>query len=75
LLVAHDTADRYTLYSESVGLVEQWPGVAELLTTEGLGHNRLLRDPGVIAAVVEFVAGGDRPQNQRSVEQKSAPKE
>ena len=71
LLVAHDTADRYTLYSESVGLVEQWPGVAELLTTEGLGHNRLLRDPGVVAAVDDFVGNDDGPQNPRRAEQKA----
>jgi pimeloyl-ACP methyl ester carboxylesterase len=64
LLVAHDTTDRYTPYSDSVTLVEHWPGAAELLTTSGLGHNRLLRDPGVIAAVVSFVANGNGPQIQ-----------
>jgi pimeloyl-ACP methyl ester carboxylesterase len=65
LLVAHDTTDRYTPYVDSVTLVEHWPGAAELLTTSGLGHNRLLRDPGVIAAVVSFVAHGNAPPNQR----------
>ena len=71
LLVAHDTADRYTPYSDSVEFVEQWPGDAKLLTTEGLGHNRLLRDPGVIAAAVDFVGNDDGPQNPRRVEQKT----
>ena len=65
LLVAHDTIDRYTPYGDSVRLVEDWPGTAELLTTSGLGHNRLLRDPGVIAAVVSFVVKENGPQNQR----------
>jgi pimeloyl-ACP methyl ester carboxylesterase len=65
LLVAHDTTDRYTPYADSVRLVEDWPGTADLLTTSGLGHNRLLRDPGVIAAVVGFVVNENPPQNQR----------
>jgi pimeloyl-ACP methyl ester carboxylesterase len=63
LLVAHDTSDRYTPYSDSVSLVDQWPGDARLLTTDGLGHNRLLRDSRVIAAVIDFVA-----ERQRSAE-------
>ena len=71
LLVAHDTADRYMPYRDSVSLVEQWPGDAKLLTTEGLGHNRLLRDTGVIAAVVDFVGNDDGPQNPRRFEQKT----
>jgi pimeloyl-ACP methyl ester carboxylesterase len=65
LLVAHDTNDRYTPYGDSVMLVDHWPGAAELLTTSGLGHNRLLRDPGVIAAVVRFVVDENGSQNQR----------
>ncbi|MDF2748081.1 MAG: hypothetical protein K0S98_2368, partial [Propionibacteriaceae bacterium] len=71
LLVAHDTADRYLPYRDSVSLVEQWPGDAKLLTTEGLGHNRLLRDPGAIAAIVDFVGNDDGPQNPRRAEQKT----
>ena len=71
LLVAHDTTDRYTPYVDSVTLVQHWPGAAELLTTSGLGHNRLLRDPGVIAAVVSFVADGNAPQNQRRLAQEA----
>jgi pimeloyl-ACP methyl ester carboxylesterase len=67
LLVAHDRADRYTPYGDSVTLVEHWPGTAELLTTSGLGHNRLLRDPEVIAAVVRFVVNENGPQNQRTL--------
>ena len=65
LLVVHDTSDRYTPYGDSVRLVEDWPGTAELLTTSGLGHNRLLRDPGVIAAVVSFLVSENGPESQR----------
>jgi hypothetical protein len=32
-----------------------WPG-AELVTTEGLGHRRILRDPAVVARVTDFLA-------------------
>ena len=71
LLVAHDTADRYAPYSDSVGLVAKWPGTAELLTTEGLGHNRLLRDPGVIGAVVDFVAQDDGPLSQQQLKERA----
>lgn len=53
LLVVHDPADRETSYDASVVIVNQWPG-AHLLTTEGLGHRRLLRDRGVVAAVTRF---------------------
>ena len=67
LLVAHDRTDRYTPYGDSVTLVEHWPGAAELLTTSGLGHNRLLRDPGLIAAVVNFVVNENGPHNQRTL--------
>jgi hypothetical protein len=33
-----------------------------MVTTEGLGHRRILRDPAVIAQVVEFVGSGDRAE-------------
>ncbi len=31
------------------------PG-AELIVTRGLGHNRLLADPAVVTAIVDFVS-------------------
>jgi hypothetical protein len=34
------------------------PG-ARLLATHGLGHNRILREPSVVNAVADFVAGDD----------------
>jgi len=34
---------------------EAWPG-SVLLKTEGLGHRRILKDPKVISAVVNFIA-------------------
>jgi len=58
-LVVHDRRDRQTAYSLSVELADTLPD-ARLLTTDGLGHRRILRDPGVVAEVVEFLTGGER---------------
>ena len=54
LLIVHDRADEETLWSGGAALAGLWPR-ARLVTTEGLGHRRVLRDPGVIEEVVEFV--------------------
>jgi pimeloyl-ACP methyl ester carboxylesterase len=55
LLVVHDRNDRRLGWADSVALVDQWPG-ARLVTTEGLGHSRLLGDPAVHEAIVDFVS-------------------
>jgi pimeloyl-ACP methyl ester carboxylesterase len=58
LLVVHDRRDRETSHADSVRLVENWAGPARLISTDGLGHRRLLVDPGVIREVVGFVGAG-----------------
>ena len=58
LLVVHDRRDRETLHDDSVRLVDSWPGPARLISTEGLGHRRLLVDARVIRDVVGFVKSG-----------------
>ncbi|NMR21692.1 alpha/beta fold hydrolase [Cellulomonas fimi] len=58
LLLVHDRADRETRWSDSETIAASWPG-ARLVTTEGLGHGRILADAGVVAHVVAFVAGAD----------------
>lgn len=55
LLVIHDRDDRDTLWSEGAALAEAWPG-ARIMTTEGLGHRRILREPAVVDAAAGFVA-------------------
>ena len=55
LLIVHDRDDEDTFWEDSSNLVEKWPG-ARLLTTKGLGHRRILRDPSVVAAATEFLA-------------------
>jgi len=57
LLVVHDRDDQEVAWQHGGAIAEAW-GRARLLTTNGLGHRRLLRDPGVIAAVTSFVASG-----------------
>lgn len=55
LLVVHDLGDRDVPHDASVALVRSWPG-AELLSTVGLGHRRILTDRAVIGAVSRFAA-------------------
>ena len=56
LLVVHDRDDRETFWSEGNALVEAWPG-ARLISTSGLGHRRVLREPAVIEEARQFVTG------------------
>jgi pimeloyl-ACP methyl ester carboxylesterase len=60
-LVVHDRGDRQTPYADAERLVDALPD-ARLVTTDGLGHRRVLRDPGVVARVVDFVRDGDRAE-------------
>jgi pimeloyl-ACP methyl ester carboxylesterase len=55
LLVIHDEGDRETSIDEGRAVAAAWPR-AELVTTKGLGHRRLLREPVVIRRAVEFLA-------------------
>jgi pimeloyl-ACP methyl ester carboxylesterase len=57
-LVVHDRDDVYTPISDGAAIAAAWPS-ARLHATSGLGHRRLLRDPDVVAEVVEFIASGD----------------
>lgn len=58
LLVVHDRRDRAVPYADGERIAAR--ANAPLLSTEGLGHARLLADPGVTAAVADFIAGGHR---------------
>jgi len=62
LLVVHDRDDKEVPYSVGRRIASQWPG-AELIITEGLGHQRILGDPNVRDAAVRFV---DADVRQRS---------
>jgi pimeloyl-ACP methyl ester carboxylesterase len=52
-LVITDRGDRQTSYADVVDFAESVG--APLVTTEGLGHRKILRDPAVVDRVVDFV--------------------
>jgi pimeloyl-ACP methyl ester carboxylesterase len=54
-LVVHDRDDVFTPVGDGAAIAAAWSS-ARLHVTSGLGHRRLLRDPGVVAEVVDFVA-------------------
>jgi pimeloyl-ACP methyl ester carboxylesterase len=58
LLVVHDRNDRQVTVRDAREIASAWKG-ARLVETVGLGHNRPLRDSGVVRGVVDFVAGGE----------------
>jgi pimeloyl-ACP methyl ester carboxylesterase len=55
LLVFHDREDRDVAWSDGAAIAAAWPG-AELVSTEGLGHRRIVQDPAVVARAVAFLA-------------------
>ena len=54
LLVIHDRADREVPWASGAAIASSWPG-AELLTTEGLGHRRILASREVSEQATGFV--------------------
>jgi pimeloyl-ACP methyl ester carboxylesterase len=53
-LVIHDRNDRQVPWKQGAAFAQLWPG-AKLLTTQGLGHARILRDDAVIDAAAAFL--------------------
>lgn len=53
-LVVHDRDDRETMWQDGADIAAAWPG-AQMKTTSGLGHNRILRDPDVVSSVVTYL--------------------
>jgi pimeloyl-ACP methyl ester carboxylesterase len=61
-LIVHDVEDREVPWSEGERYARFWRD-SRLLSTHGLGHNRVADDAGVIAATLRFLRGeavGDR---------------
>lgn len=54
VLLIHDQNDRQVPVLESARSAHMLP-TAELVITQGLGHNRLLADPKVVRTVMEFI--------------------
>ena len=59
LLVFHDRDDRDVPWSDGAAIAQAWPG-AELVTTEGLGHRRIVHDSAVVGRAVAFLQQEDR---------------
>jgi pimeloyl-ACP methyl ester carboxylesterase len=55
-LIIHDLDDREVPWEEGERYARYWPG-ARLLTTQGLGHHRVLDAPEVIDATLAFLRG------------------
>jgi pimeloyl-ACP methyl ester carboxylesterase len=55
LLIVHDRDDAEVPYSGGARLAELWPN-SRLITTEGLGHRRVLRDEAVVREAIGFIA-------------------
>ena len=60
LLVVHDRGDRAAPYAGAETITWAWAG-SRLVTTEGLGHRRILADPQVVTTVVDFAAARRLP--------------
>jgi len=56
VLVIHDKGDRETSWQDGADIAAAWPD-ATLVTTTGLGHNRILREASTVDAVVNFIKG------------------
>jgi len=55
LLVFHDRDDRDVAWSDGVAIASAWPG-GQLVTTSGLGHSRIVQDPGVVTRAAAFLS-------------------
>lgn len=56
-LLFHDRSDTQVDFGDGQRLAAAWSG-GRLITTEGLGHDRLVRDPAVVQAATSFIAQG-----------------
>lgn len=53
-LLVHDRTDREVPFADGAAIAAAWPG-ARLVTTDRLGHRRILREPAVVAQVASFL--------------------
>ena len=57
-LIFHDRDDPDVPHAHGEEIAQAWPG-AELVSTSGLGHRAIVRDPDVIRRTVAFLSDGD----------------
>ena len=54
LLVFHDREDTDVPWSDGESIARAWPG-GQLVTTQGLGHRRIVHDPQVVSQAISFL--------------------
>ncbi|MEU3689743.1 alpha/beta hydrolase [Streptomyces narbonensis] len=62
VLLFHDEEDDMVPVVQGRRLARAHGDRARLVVTRGLGHRRILTDPGVVAEAVEFVTAGSEPE-------------
>lgn len=62
-LIVHDDDDPQIDAADGALLAKAWPG-AQLVSTQGLGHVKVVRDPDVVERVAGFVAAGNRSSHE-----------
>ena len=55
-LVIHDRDDTFVPWTQGAALARAWPG-ARLLSTQGLGHGRILESDATLRAAADFISG------------------
>jgi len=53
-LILHDKKDKEIPWSNGQQIADQWPW-STFITTDGLGHRRIMREPDIISKVLEFI--------------------
>ncbi|WP_326594775.1 alpha/beta hydrolase [Streptomyces sp. NBC_01803] len=59
IMIVHDESDDVIGRDQSDRVIAAFGGQADLLVTKGLGHRRVLADPQVIEAVLDFASATD----------------
>lgn len=63
-LVVHDRTDTQIVHADARMLTDAWT-TATMVTTDGLGHTRILRDPDVTGRIVAFLSEQLRDSDAR----------
>ncbi|MFE2940690.1 alpha/beta fold hydrolase [Streptomyces sp. NPDC059255] len=62
ILLLHDEADEMVGVAHARRVADAYGDRARLTVTEGLGHRRILGDPGVVRTILDFVDEGRREE-------------
>lgn len=54
----HDTEDKICPYEDTKPIRINKPKQVQFITTEGLGHNKIYRDPKIVKAIIDFTTRG-----------------